>query len=579
MATQSISGIGIGNSSTFGRAFLYVRNTPKVQLVCNADCAHELERFSKVLAHAKKEVTALADSLNLENKHAEEILSAQMEFLDDEEYVGAIREKITTDKINAEAAIDSICTALVQEFMLLENEYFRERASDIEDISTRLIAYLSGVVLRSLGDIEEEVIVVANDLLPSDTARLNPQYVRAFCTEKGTATSHTALLANSLGIPAVVGCGKMDIKNNSRIIVDGARGIVRVDPSDSEIAEEQKKIAAAQEYEQTLIAQAQEAAITADGSHCHVLANIASAREAETALTHGADGSGLLRTEFFFYHEESVPNEERQFEMYAEVARTMQGKSITVRTLDIGGDKPLKGVPDSQIQEDNPFLGVRGIRLTNNNPALFEAQLRALMKVACECDVVIKIMFPFVSTVDEMKVLKATAENIRSKITTAYQDTDVHIQIGAMIEVPSAALVIDHIFNYADFVSIGTNDLAQYVMAADRNNERVSALAGYCDPAVIRLIQEVIRSGERNKKDVSICGEMAGDPLVIPLLYGMGLFTYSMSAVRISHAKKLLSRLDRAECAALATRCLAAESKVAVRALLDEFAKALKGAE
>lgn len=572
---KSIQGIGIGKSVALGKTYRYVRTAVAVQKKTVSDTAAEASRLAASATHVRDSLTKLAEALKLTDEHSADILLAQMEFLDDPGYLGAIEQKIEAEQINAEAAVEEICSSLVQEFREIDDEYFRERASDIQDISSRLIADIAGVPLNSLAEIDQPSIVVAEDLLPSDTAQLNPEYVIGFCTEKGTATSHTALLANSLGIPAVVGCGTISVDSGSTVIIDGAAGVVWVNPSQEKISIAERQIKERIKKEQELILKAQHPAITQDKVACSVYANIASAAEAKKALEYGAEGSGLLRTEFFFYQESSLPSEDRQFEMYAPVARVFGDRSITIRTLDIGGDKPLPALQGEYAHEQNPFLGVRGVRLTDTQPELWASQLRAIIRVATECKAKIKVMFPFISTVDEVKRLCETMRNCHKALEQEHGASYTMPQVGVMIEIPSAVLMIDSIFTYVDFVSIGTNDLAQYACAVDRTNERVSALADYCHPAILKLVNMVLESGRRNNKEVSICGEMAGSSLLIPLLYGIGLSVYSMSAIHIPQAKEILMKLKKADCSALARDCLNAETAAEVRRYLQDFSARL----
>ena len=568
----TIQGIGIGKNLALGKAYRHVRPVLATQKKSVTDTDAEAARLSAAVNKAQNDLLLLIETVKSSNEQSAELLTAQLEFLEDPGYLGAIEQKVQSERINAESAIEDLCNSLVQEFMALDDEYFRGRASDIQDMSTRLIANLSGVSLTSLSEIKQQFIVVAEDLLPSDTTQLNPKYVLGFCTEKGTATSHTALLANSLGIPAVVGCGKITVEAGDTLIVDGLAGVVWVNPSQDTIVDAERRIREYNQREQDLIARAQHPAITQDGVICSVYANIASATEAERALVYGAEGSGLLRTEFFFYQESTLPSEDRQFEIYAQVACALGARPITIRTLDIGGDKPLKSLQGEYTDEQNPFLGVRGVRLTDTQPELFASQLRALIRVATECDAEVKVMFPFVSTIEEVQRLHETMDRCHQNLNQEYKINHTRPQSGVMIEIPSAALMIDDIFEYSDFVSIGTNDLAQYTCAVDRNNERVSGLADYCHPAVLKLIQMVLDSGKRHNKGVSICGEMAGDALLIPLLYGMGLSAYSMSAVRIPQAKQILTQLQGAACATLAQNCLRAKTAAEVRGYLQAFA-------
>ena len=570
--SKSVQGIGVGKNLALGKAYRYVRTSVDIQRKSIRDTAAELDRLSSSVAQAQSDLSELIKTLESTNKQGAEILITQLEFLEDDGYLGEIERKIQSEQINAEAAVEDVCDSLVQEFMELDDEYFRGRASDIMDMSTRLTASLSGVPLNSLSEINQQSIIITEDLLPSDTTQLNPKYVIGFCTEKGTATSHTSLLANSLGIPAVVGCGKIKAKTGDTVIVDSAAGLLWVNPSRNKIIDAEKRIEEQSKLDSKLIAGAQSPSVTQDGVTCSVYANIASAAEAEKSLVYGAEGSGLLRTEFFFYQESTLPDEDRQFEIYAEVARTLGTRPLTIRTLDIGGDKPLKSLQGAFDDEQNPFLGVRGVRLTDTQPELRASQLRALIRVATECDAEIKVMFPFVSTIDEVQRLGQTIDSYHQELNQEDKITHSKPQWGVMIEIPSAAMMIDSIFKYTDFVSIGTNDLTQYTCAVDRSNERVSALADYCHPGVLKLINIVLESGRGHSKDVSICGEMAGDPLLIPLLYGMGLSIYSMAAIRIPHAKKILTQLKKETCAVLARNCLNAETASEVRRHLQEFA-------
>ena len=569
---RKIQGIGVGQRTALGMAYCYVRAEATVHKKQIPDPHQEVRRLSESADQVRTSLTQVANTLSQTNEHSAAILLAQMEFLDDPGYLGEVEQIIMAEQINAEAAVEMVCNTLVQEFSEIEDEYFRERASDIKDISSKLIADLSGLSLSSLSEIRSPSIVVTDDLLPSDTAQLNPDYVLGFCTAKGAATSHTALLANSLGIPAVVGCGHIPAETGDTVIINGTDGLVWIDPPADVCEETEQKIAAYNKREQELIVEAQKPAVTRDGTVCAVYANIASAAEAKKAIAYGAEGSGLLRTEFFFYQEDAIPTEDRQYEMYLAMADIMGDRPITIRTLDIGGDKPLKALQGDYEHEQNPFLGLRGVRLTDTQPKLFASQLRALIRVATDSDAEIKVMFPFVSTVAEVQRLCRTMRDCHKQLEDENNSTYTLPPTGVMIEIPSAALMIDSILHYVDFVSIGTNDLAQYTCAVDRTNEQVNALADYCHPGLLRLINMVLEAGTRNNKDVSICGEMAGDPLLIPLLSGMGLSTYSMAAVSIPPAKELLSRLNRRDCTTLRDACLKAETIPQVRRLLEQFA-------
>jgi len=521
-----------------------------------------VEDVDKEVARLRDAVKLSLDELETIKDHALKnlgpdkaaIFDAHILVLMDPEMMGQIEDKIKSEKVNAEAALKEVSDMFVQIFASMDNEYMRERASDIRDVTKRVLAHLLNVTIPSPSLINEEVIVVAEDLTPSDTAQLNRNFVKGFTTDIGGRTSHSAIMARSLEIPAVVGTkvATKEISNGDMVILDGLSGEVYINPTEELLEEYKKK---QEEYRKQLEEWSKlvnEPSVTADGVRVELVANIGTPKDVEGAVHNGAEGVGLFRTEFLYMDRDDFPSEEDQFEAYKTVLEGMQGKPVVVRTLDIGGDKKLSYL---QLPEEmNPFLGFRAIRLCLDQTDLFRTQLRALLRASVYGN--LKVMFPMIATLDEFRKAKALFLEEKEKLVKEGIPVSDSIELGIMVEIPSTAVLADQFAKEVDFFSIGTNDLIQYTMAADRMNERVSYLYQPYNPSILRLVKMVIDASHKEGKWTGMCGEMAGDETAIPLLLGMGLDEFSMSASSILKARSLIRKLSKAEMEKLAEEAL-----------------------
>ena len=435
-----------------------------------------------------------------------------------------------------------------------DNAYMQERAADIRDIRKRVLANLLGVELPSPATIDEEVIVVAHDLTPSDTAQLNKKYVKGFVTNIGGRTSHSAIMARSLEIPAIVGTGNISEVAGAEdfLIVDGIEGEIIVDPSEEEVAEYAKR---AEDFEKLKLEWDKlrdEPSLTADGKEFELAGNIGTPRDVEGVIANGGEAIGLYRTEFLYMDSQELPTEDEQFEAYKSVLEDMNGKAVVVRTMDIGGDKelPYLELPD----EMNPFLGYRAIRISLDQDDIFRTQLRALLRASVYGT--LRIMFPMIATLQEFRDAKAIYEEEKEKLISEDIEVADNIEIGIMVEIPATAVLADQFAKEVDFFSIGTNDLIQYTMAADRMNEDVSYLYQPYNPSILRLIKMVIDASHAEGKWTGMCGEMAGDQIAVPLLVGMGLDEFSMSATSILQTRSLMKTLDTKKMEELVDRAI-----------------------
>jgi phosphotransferase system enzyme I (PtsI) len=454
-----------------------------------------------------------------------------------------VKEKIASEKVNAESALHETAQTFIQLFEQMDNEYMRERAADIRDVTKRVLCHLLGVEFAAPSHLAEEVIIVAEDLTPSDTAQLDRRYVKGFVTDIGGRTSHSAIMARSLEIPAVVGTTDVTRKaaGGVTIILDGHEGLVIIDPTPEEVEAYRKKQAEYQRRKGELAKLVHTATVSKDGVHVELAANIGSVQDLVGALENGAEGVGLFRTEFLYMGRDDFPSEDEQFQAYKQVLEQMGEKPVVIRTLDIGGDKQLAYM--NLPQELNPFLGFRAIRLCLEQQDLFRTQLRALLRASAFGN--LKIMFPMIATLEEFRQAKRVLTEEKQALLEQGIAVSDRLEVGIMIEIPAAALIADQFAKEVDFFSIGTNDLIQYTMAADRMNERVSYLYQPYHPAVLRLIHRVIQAAHAEGKWVGMCGEMAGDPVAIPILLGMGLDEFSMSAGSILPARYQISRLTK----------------------------------
>ncbi|OXM17054.1 phosphoenolpyruvate--protein phosphotransferase [Paenibacillus herberti] len=534
-----------------------------------ADPAAEILRLREAVKQAKADIELIrVQTLERLGERKAEIFEAHLFLLDDPELIEAAEERITEDKINAETAVHEVATGIAELLRSMDDELLRERAADVGDVSGRVISKLVGRQHSALSELSEEAILVAADLTPSDTAQLDLNYVRGFITEIGSRTSHSAIMARSLELPAVVGMGLQAkrIETGMTVILDAVLGSVIVEPTEQELTDYRERKRAYEENVARMRSFVDRPSLSADGHEVELAANIGSVEDLAKVLENGADGIGLFRTEFLYMGRSSLPTEEEQFTVYRHVLEKMNGKRVVIRTLDIGGDKelPYMDLP----KESNPFLGQRAIRLCLNQDELFRVQLRALLRASAYGK--LAIMFPMIAVVDELGAAKRIVEEERVKLEAASIAVSDEIEIGIMIEIPAAALNAGALAREADFFSIGTNDLIQYTMAADRMNESVAYLYQPHHPSILRLVDMVIQAAQRNGRWTGMCGEMAGDADAIPLLLGLGLHEFSMSASSILPARELISRLSREECASLARQALDLGSQAEVLSLVRQ---------
>ena len=564
---------GIAASDGIAIAKVYTLTEPDLTVtkVTVEDSEKEVSRLDDALAASIKDVELIKETAlkNLGEEEAQ-VFDAHLMVLSDPELIGQVKDSITSNKVNAEAALKEVTDMFISIFAGMEdNPYMQERAADIRDVSKRILAHLLGVKIPSPATIKDEVIIVAADLTPSDTAQLNRQYVKAFVTDIGGRTSHSAIMARSLEIPAIVGTKEVTsiAKDGDIIIVDGLSGDVFLNPSEEVIAEYRAKAEAfaAQQAEWEKLKDSK--TYTKDGHQVELAANIGTPKDLEGVVNNGAEGVGLYRTEFLYMDSHEMPTEEDQFEAYKAVLEGMNGKPVVVRTMDIGGDKELPYLP--LPHEMNPFLGYRAIRISLNEPEMFRTQLRALLRASVYGK--LRIMFPMIATLNDFRGAKALLEEEKAKLIAEGVVVSDDIQVGIMIEIPAAAVLAHQFAKEVDFFSIGTNDLIQYTMAADRMNERVSYLYQPYNPSILTLIKHVIDSAHKEGKWAGMCGEMAGDQTAVPLLVGLGLDEFSMSASSVLKTRSLISKLTLSDMQALAAKAINECATVQeVEALVEE---------
>ena len=549
---------GIAASDGIAIAKVYTLTEPDLTVTKETveDSEKEVSRLDDALAASIKDVELIKETAlkNLGEEEAQ-VFDAHLMVLSDPELIGQVKDSITSNKVNAESALKEVTDMFISIFAGMEdNPYMQERAADIRDVSKRILAHLLGVKIPSPATIKDEVIIVAADLTPSDTAQLNRQYVKAFVTDIGGRTSHSAIMARSLEIPAIVGTKEVTsiAKDGDIIIVDGLSGDVFLNPSEEVVAEYRAKAEAfaAQQAEWEKLKDSK--TYTKDGHQVELAANIGTPKDLEGVVNNGAEGVGLYRTEFLYMDSHEMPTEEDQFEAYKAVLEGMNGKPVVVRTMDIGGDKELPYLP--LPHEMNPFLGYRAIRISLNEPEMFRTQLRALLRASVYGK--LRIMFPMIATLNDFRGAKALLEEEKAKLIAEGVAVSDDIQVGIMIEIPAAAVLAHQFAKEVDFFSIGTNDLIQYTMAADRMNERVSYLYQPYNPSILTLIKHVIDSAHKEGKWAGMCGEMAGDQTAVPLLVGLGLDEFSMSASSVLKTRSLISKLTLSDMQALAAKAI-----------------------
>ena len=565
-----LKGIAASQGISFAKAYVFVEPDLTVKEVKIEDVAAEIKRFEDAIEASKKELTIIKEnalaSLGVDKAA---VFEAHLLILDDPEFMGTVKTDIESKVINAEYAFKETSDMFISMFEAMDNEYMKERAADIRDVSKRILAHLLGVDLPNPSLIDEEVIVIAEDLTPSDTAQLNKKYVKGFATNIGGRTSHSAIMARSLEIPAVVGTSSIteDVKNGDILILDGLDGVVLVNPDEATTAEYKEKHAKFEAQKAEWAKLVTEKSVTKDGHEVILAANIGTPADLEGVKNNGGEAVGLYRTEFLYMGRDQLPTEDEQFEAYKAVLEGMGDKPVVVRTLDIGGDKelPYLDLP----KEMNPFLGFRAIRLCLEEKDLFRTQLRALLRASVYGKLC--VMFPMIATIQEFRAAKALFLEEKEKLVAEGVAVSNDIELGIMVEIPSTAVIADIFAKEVDFFSIGTNDLIQYTMAADRMSEKVSYLYQPYNPAILRLVKNVIEASHKEGKWTGMCGEMAGDSLAIPLLLGMGLDEFSMSATSILQARSQIKNLSLEKMKELVDKAVMCSTTEEVLALVEEY--------
>ena len=564
---------GIAASSGIAIAKVYKLEVPTMNITDAKveDVAAEVEKFKAAMAKTIADIEGIKERATKAGKlSAEEIavFDAHLMMAQDPMLADEIVNMIQAEGVNAGYATQEVANGMVAMFESMDSDYFRERAADVKDVTFRLKANVLGVVVPDLGAITEDSVVVAHDLTPSDTAQLN-EFAKGFATAIGGRTSHSAIMARSLEIPAVVGCTGIleEAKHGDTIVLDAIKGNVILNPTEEEVATYEKAKQEYLEYRAALKVLKDQPSITTDGHQVELVGNIGTPKDADGVLENGGEGVGLYRTEFLYMDSQVLPSEEEQYVAYKAVLEKMGNRPVVVRTLDIGGDKKLPYLPIDE--EMNPFLGYRAIRLCLDQKPIFRTQLRALLRASAFGK--LRIMFPMIATVQEFRDAKAVYEEERAKLIAEGIAVGDDVQVGMMVEIPAAAVLADQFAKIADFFSIGTNDLIQYSMAADRMSEKVSYLYQPYNPSILRLIKMTIDGAHKEGKWCGMCGEMAGEPNAVAILLGLGLDEFSMSASSILAARKIVRSMNKAEMEELAAKALACDTA-------EEVLELVKGA-
>lgn len=571
--SKLIKGIAASDGVAIAKAYLLVE--PDLTFDKNekvTDVEGEVAKFNSAIEASKVDLTKIRNNAEVQlgaDKAA--IFDAHLLVLDDPELIQPIQDKIKNENANAATALTDVTTQFVTIFESMDNEYMKERAADIRDVSKRVLSHILGVELPNPSMIDESVVIVGNDLTPSDTAQLNKEFVQGFATNIGGRTSHSAIMSRSLEIPAIVGTKSItqEVKQGDMIIVDGLNGDVIVNPTEDELIAYQDKRECYFADKKELQKLRDADTVTVDGVHAELAANIGTPNDLPGVIENGAQGIGLYRTEFLYMGRDQMPTEEEQFEAYKEVLEAMDGKRVVVRTLDIGGDKELSYL--NLPEEMNPFLGYRAIRLCLAQQDIFRPQLRALLRASVYGK--LNIMFPMVATINEFREAKAILLEEKENLKNEGHDISDDIELGIMVEIPATAALADVFAKEVDFFSIGTNDLIQYTLAADRMSERVSYLYQPYNPSILRLVKQVIEASHKEGKWTGMCGEMAGDETAIPLLLGLGLDEFSMSATSILKARRQINGLSKNEMTELANRAVDCATQEEVIELVNNYVK------
>ncbi|RKD34211.1 phosphoenolpyruvate--protein phosphotransferase [Thermohalobacter berrensis] len=564
-----MKGIGASPGIAIGKVLVKEETKVEVEKKSIEDTKAEIERLQEARERSKEQIEKLYNHA-LENigKDEAKIFEAHMLILDDPEYFGQVENKIKSENANAEWALKTVTDTFVAMFENMDNEYMRERAADIKDVSGRVLKLLLGIDTTDFSNLDEEVIIVAKDLTPSDTAQMDKEKVIGFVTEIGGRTSHSAIMARTLEIPAVVGVeGILEAaQNGDTIVFDGDEGEVYVNPEEKVIEGYEDKKKKYEEFKEKLEELKGAKSVTKDGVEVELVANIGTPKDVEGVIRNDGEGIGLYRTEFLYMDRDKLPTEDEQFEAYKEVVEKLEGKPVVIRTLDIGGDKEL---PYLDLPEEmNPFLGYRAIRLCLDKTDIFKTQLRALLRASAYGN--LKIMFPMISSIAEVRQAKKILEEVKEELRSENVEFDDNIEVGMMIEIPAAAVMSDLFAKEVDFFSIGTNDLIQYTTAVDRMNQKISYLYSQFHPALLRLVKQVIDNAHKEGIWVGMCGEAAGDPKLIPVLLGMGLDEFSMSPISILRARWIIRNTSKEEMEEMVNKVLNMATAEEVEKFIDE---------
>ena len=537
-------GTGASPGIAIGKVLVVEHSELEIEKRSIADIDEEVTKLDRAVEISKEELTKVKEKALVElGEHEAEIFEAHLLVLEDPELIDSAKAKIRDEEVNADFALKEIRDMFVGMFESMDNEYMRERAADIKDVTNRIIRHLLGAKIVDLAALEEEVVLVAHDLTPSDTATMNKSKVLGFLTDIGGRTSHTAIMARTLEIAAVVGLTDITTKakDGDYIVFNGDTGEVILNPDEETMTKYTKLKTEFEEYRKSLELLKGKPSVTLDGRHVELAGNIGSPKDVEGLIKNDAEGVGLYRTEFLYMDkEDAFPTEEEQYEAYKAVLEGMDNKPIVIRTLDIGGDKEL---PYFEMESEmNPFLGYRAIRICLDRKDIFKTQLRALYRASVHGK--LRIMFPMISSLEELLAAKEVVAEVKDELKAEEVSFADDVEVGMMIEIPSAAVISDILAKHVDFFSIGTNDLIQYTCAVDRMNQKISHLYNQFNPAVLRLIKTVIDNAHKEGKWVGMCGESAGDQRMIPILLGFGLDEFSMSPISILPARKLITSVS-----------------------------------
>ncbi|MDU5890743.1 phosphoenolpyruvate--protein phosphotransferase [Peptostreptococcus sp.] len=567
---MEIKGIGASPGIAIGKALVLEHKEMVIEKKENVNVEVEVEKLNSAVDTSKKELSAVKEKVAKELGEEEaEIFGAHLLVLEDPEFIGEAENKIKNESLNAEYALNEVKDMFVSIFESMDNDYMRERAADVKDVTNRVLRHILGIKIIDLSNLSDEVVLIAHDLTPSDTATMDKKKVLGFLTNIGGRTSHTAIMSRTLEIPAIVGLSDVTdkVKDSDMIVFDEDKGIVIVSPEEDVVAEYQEKKRIFEEDKKALELLKGQPSVTTDGKHVELAGNIGTPNDLEGLINNDAEGVGLYRTEFLYMDSDEFPSEEIQFEAYKKVLEGMNGKPVVIRTLDIGGDKKLSYF--DMEEEMNPFLGYRAIRLCLDRTDIFKTQLRALFRASVYGK--LRIMFPMISSLEELLAAKAICEEVKSDLKAEGLGYSDDVEIGMMIEIPSAAVISDLLAKHVDFFSIGTNDLIQYTCAVDRMNQKISYLYNQFNPAVLRLIKMVIKNAHAEGKWVGMCGESAGDQMMIPILLGFGLDEFSMSPISILRARRLINSVSEKDMQALSDKVLEFGTAKEIESYMKDF--------